>query len=457
MSTNLGFLAIARPTFDVPFAETMATDAFRALQRSHSHVRGNSKLLMDEESVVKRANELHDEDLDAVVVLQATFADSSLVTAVAKSMPIPLVLWAVPEPQVGGRLRLNSLCGINLAAYVLARRDDDYRWIYRSPSDPLLAHDMARAIESPHQIPEQRATPVRSTGEITIAGKTIGVIGDRPDGFEPCDYDEVELMSLTGVAVDRVELTDWFQAGALAAPTTIDEIRGSTASSLTGVESLDADALSSSIRLAAGLEQLADQRGWSGVATRCWPECFTQFGGAACFANARMSSSGLPGSCEADVYGNVTAVLLQSLTELPPFVADLVGIDFDADTATFWHCGMASLELAAPNDQPRATVHSNRQKPLLNEFRLRPGTVTIARLSQSRNSVRLVVGAGEILDEPLPFSGTSGVARLESGATTAFDTIMSNGLEHHYGIAYGDLRAELASYAHVIGVDVLSL
>jgi L-fucose isomerase-like protein len=458
MTKKLGFLAIARPTFDLPLAESTARDVLRALEDLNLSLVGDARLLLDPETAAQQAAAISREGVEAIVVIQATFADSSLVSAVADKSSVPLVLWAVPEEQVGGRLRLNSLCGINLAAYVLARRGKEYSWIYRSPNDPRLNEEIFEVLEAPRHVASlQPNSAAPGASSVTLAGKVIGVIGDRPDGFEPCEYDEAELFSLTGLKVDRVELIDWFEAGTGVSDSAVDEIQDHVATTLFGVGGLDAAAVRSSIRLAAGLEVLANDRGWSGVATRCWPECFTEFGGAACFGNSRMSSRGLPGSCEADVYGNVTALLLQSLSNLPPFVADLVGLDFSANTATFWHCGMAATELAAPGERLAATVHSNREKPLLNQFRLRPGEVTIARLSQSLNRIRMVVGVGKILDEPLPFSGTSGVARLESEAVDVFDTIMANGLEHHYGIAYGDHRNDVIAYAKGIGIDVVHL
>jgi hypothetical protein len=62
-----------------------------------------------------------------------------------------------------------------------------------------------------------------------------------------------------------------------------------------------------------------------------------------------------------------------------------------------------------------------------------------------------------MLHEPLPFSGTSGVARFDSDVAAVLDTIMANGLEHHYGIAYGDHRDGLRAYAAHIGVPVIDL
>ena len=62
-----------------------------------------------------------EQPLDLLVVLQATFADSTMVMALAEVVEAPLLLWAVPEERSGGRLRLNSFCGINLGAHALRR------------------------------------------------------------------------------------------------------------------------------------------------------------------------------------------------------------------------------------------------------------------------------------------------------------------------------------------------
>lgn len=193
------------------------------------------------------------------------------------------------------------------------------------------------------------------------------------------------------------------------------------------------------------------------MATRCWPECFTEFGGAACTAQGLLTSLGIPAQCEADAYGAITALLLQWSTGSTAFTADLVDIDVEADTAVVWHCGLAPFDMAATDVRPWGTVHSNRQLPLVSEFALTAGAVTIARLSQSRNTIRLVVGSGQMLDAPRPFSGTAGTLEFSRPVRQVLHTVMSEGLEHHYGLSYGDGTAQLRSAAAELGLEVVEL
>jgi L-fucose isomerase-like protein len=157
------------------------------------------------------------------------------------------------------------------------------------------------------------------------------------------------------------------------------------------------------------------------------------------------------------VYGAVTGLLLQAITDAPPFMADLVDVDREGDSAVVWHCGLAPLSMADPDERPRAGIHSNRRMPLLGEFALAPGRVTLARLSQSRGPLRLVVAGGEMLKAPPSFSGTSGVLRFDRSAGDVLDAVLEEGIEHHYGLTYGDCRGVLRAVAGKLRLPLLEL
>jgi L-fucose isomerase-like protein len=212
-----------------------------------------------------------------------------------------------------------------------------------------------------------------------------------------------------------------------------------------------------SIRLHEGLRTLADRHGWAAVATRCWPECMTEYGGAMCTPMAMMTEDGIPGVCEADLYGAATALMLRTVAGSDPFIADLVDVDRSDDTSAVWHCGVAPVTLADPTARPVAITHPNRHRALANQFALRPGRVTVARLSQARGEHTLVIGGAEMLSRPRPFVGTCGVLRWDGGVDRAVEVVFGRGLEHHLGIVYGDWRDELRSLAASWGVPVVSL
>ena len=209
-----------------------------------------------------------------------------------------------------------------------------------------------------------------------------------------------------------------------------------------------------------------------------------------------------PCSCEADVNGTITQLILQWMSGEQAFGTDVVGFDLAANNAVVWHCGQAPLSMADPEFQPRGAIHSNRKLPMLMEFPLKPGRVTIARLTEAKRSASasslraesgmtlagrseaisdkqgnassrtpllamtqerahgeytLVVGAGEMLAAPMSFTGTSGVLRFDRPAGDVLATIMDEGLDHHISLTYGDYVADLLALAKLLELPVLRL
>lgn len=444
---RLRFVAIARTTFDIPLAADLAASALEAM--ADHDVVGSADLLTEAPAAPVDAA-----GADAIVVLMATFADSTLPAAVVGDAEVPVVLWGVPEPRTGERLRLNSLCGINLAAYELRRRGHDVRWLYVDPSDDSVGDMLGSALAG---APAADSGPsVDADGEAgtrlaeRLAGITVGLVGDPPAGFTPCLADRAVLAATGSPRVDRVDLEALFERASDLDPTGAHRL----VDDLTGIEDRDPQAVDAALQLHLGLAALAEDRGWDGVATRCWPECFTEFGAAACAAQGLLADAGVPATCEADVPGTLTALVLAEAAGTDPVVVDLVDVAEDGSMA-FWHCGLAPESTAG--EAAAAVDHPNRGLPLLRQFRFRPGRVTVARLSASLGTPRLVIGGGEVLDRPRPYHGTSGVVAMDRPGDEVLATVMAEGLDHHYGIVYGDVRAELAGLAEVLGLDVVWL
>jgi L-fucose isomerase-like protein len=168
-----------------------------------------------------------------------------------------------------------------------------------------------------------------------------------------------------------------------------------------------------------------------------------------------MGEARVPCACEADVYGAVTQAILQKVANAPVFLADLVDMDVADDTGVVWHCGQAPVSMT--EDEPMATVHTNRKQALLYEFTLKPGRVTFFRLSQAFGEAKVIIAGGEMLRSEMAFTGTSGVVRFDHAAQKVLGDVMDSGLEHHMALAYGDHRAALRGIAAGMGLNVIEL
>ncbi len=473
---TVGVVAVGRTTFDLEAAETLVAAAVRSLGDAGWTSRPSDPTIVADLAGVDAAFDAAAAGApDAIVVLQATFADATMairLDELARDAGIPLVVWSFPEPRTGERLRLNALCGANLASFSLRRRGSDAAFVHRSPTDATDAVATAIA-DAAHPLrrtwPDVEEAPA-TTGEVRararavaarVADATIGVIGDHPVGFEPCAYDRADVERLTGATVDRVELDDLFGAADAVTPVRLARIRERVTATADLDPGLEEVGLEQSLRLYGGLHALSDRREWKAVATRCWPECPRNYGGAACAAQGMLADDGIPAMCEADLAGAITALVLREVAHADPFVADVVDLDADEGTSAIWHCGQAPTSLAAPGERLRGTIHPNTRRALIHEFALAPGPVTVARLTQAgpdeARRWALVVGAGELLDAPRPFAGTCGVLRWDRPAAEVVGTILDHGLEHHVAVVPGDHREVLVALAAEWGLPVLRL
>jgi L-fucose isomerase-like protein len=440
----IGFMALARTTFDQELAAQMAHRVRLRLQTAATVV-GPQSLVIDKTAVVEAWCEMSDKPLDLLVVLQATFTDSTMLAALAEAVDVPLLIWAVPEARTGGRLRLNSFCGLNLAAHALTRAGYKYDYMYADP-------EATAALEKVQTI--ARAGRVRRL----LRGARVGRIGEHPAGFETCDYDAEALKRRFGVEVMPIDLTQQiFDQARAVEPTAVAAAAEDLRTRLNGLEQLEPTASRKTLSTYVALRKFADQESLSGLAVRCWPEFFTDLGCAACGCMSLLSDEMLPCSCEADVNGTITQLILQWLSGEPAFGSDLVAFDAEENIAVLWHCGLAPLSMADPAVPPLAVNHPVRKLPLVMEFPLKPGVVTLARLSQANDQYRLVVGRGEMLQAPKSFSGTSGVLRFERPALDVLETIVSEGLEHHISLTYGDHVEPLLALARIFELPVLRL
>ncbi|KAA3665383.1 MAG: fucose isomerase [Chloroflexi bacterium] len=441
---RIAFVPLARPTFDISLAEEVTAAVRNQLLQAGYVLSGPTELVMDLQAAEAAAQALTAVPHDLLLIMQSTFADSTMITALAEATNAPLLMWAVPEAPTGGRLRLNSLCGINLGGHALNLRERKYDYVYAQPGETAvldkvqtlaLAGRAQRALQSAH----------------------IGLVGEHPDGMDTCRLDAEKLNNVFGVSVTQFELDELFQKMDQVPSGTVAEVRRQVDAVLPNTASLEQKPLNGTLSAFAVLNQMASENNIDGYAIRCWPEIFEKKGCSACGAMSLLNDAELPSSCEADVNGTVTQLILQAVSGSPTFDVDIVSVDGEQDQVVIWHCGKAPLSMADPTAQPEGGIHSNRKVPLVMEFPLKPGRITAARVSQANGRLTLVVGGGEMLSAPKSFTGTSGVVRFDEPADKVLDTILGEGLEHHLAITYGDYVPAIVALAELLDLPVLML
>lgn len=467
---RIGFLGLARDTFDVALAEQTASTARASLSACGFEIAGGDGdgLLLGADEARAAARRAVADGAQALVAAQLTFADAGAICEVGEESDAPLVLWAFPEPRTGGRLRLNSPCGVNLAAHALGRRGRAFGCLYCEPGElsaEALCAEIERAGRDPSEKDEFGGTESRPLPGAdaqkkarrtldALNGSVFARVGEPPAGFDTCALDEDFLQQVFGARVRHMDLPDLFAAADSVSEEDVNALRDTERHLLAGFDEMDPKATGKTLRMRAALSKAAKDENWAGAAVRCWPEAFTEYGGACCGAMSALGGDGVPCACEADVQGALTARLLQNLAGGPAFLADWVDCAPDG-SAAFWHCGLAPAQMAG--ETPRAALHSNRRMPLLREFALKPGVVTVARVTAARNRPGIAAARAEMLDVPRPFGGTCGILKFRRPAREIFTRVLRAGLEHHFAIVYGDVADECAALAEACGLPFFPL
>jgi len=451
---KIGILALGRPTFDVQYAKERLAASLNYLNTTNHNIFGSCELLLDEQDALNEINKFKNEDLDFIIIIQVTFTDSSTLLKIASCLEKPIGIWAFPEPRQSGRLRLNAFCGLNLASHTLGLNNIPFSWIYENPEkikeakfEVLINSKNSKRPEKILAIPSLGSKKAKSIKE-KIHNLKIGKIGSHPDGFDTCKYDQKKLMGLCGIKVDEIDIDTFLKDSRNVKSEEIEPTLNKLKKTISCIKEVNQKELILSLKLENSLKKLQEEGAYNAFALRCWPEMFTKYGGAICAPASISTENKVPCACEADVYGAVTQLILQEVSGQPVFLTDIVDIDVDDDTGVFWHCGQAPISMCNPKIKPTATIHSNRKMPLLFEFPLKEGIVTMMRISQSFGEQKMVLSKGKMIDRPLPFTGTSGVINFDNDTKEVLNNIISYGLEHHIAVTYGDhieLLSELAS------------
>ena len=450
---KIGILALGRATFDVEFANQKLDECINFLKRTSHLILGGEKILLETDDTQNEVNRLKIEDVDFVLIIQVTFTDALMTVHIADELNAKLGIWAIPEPRLGRRLRLNSFCGLNLASHALSLKNISFNWIYKNPSD--ISEDVfnsfinERSINNKIEIRAYKETSEKAKQIIDkIRSFKIAKIGKHPDGFDTCQYNKKTIKKLAGISVEEFTLNELFNIAKSIDKNEIEKTFKTINDQISSLDRVNQAELDLSLRLKSSLDRIRESGQFNAFAIRCWPETFTEYGGAICAPVSMMSETKIPCACEADVYGSLTQIILQEVSGSHVFLTDLVDIDVQDNTGVVWHCGQAPLSMCEENFKPQATIHTNRKMPLLFEFPLKEGIVTLMRISKSFGKQKMVISKGKMLKREMAFTGTSGVIQFDSSAEVVLNDIINSGLEHHMALSYGDhtqLLKEVAS------------
>ena len=190
----IGYLALARETFDVEFAESKFSNAKSVLLSLSPNAIGFQELITNDEGASKALSFFKSNPCDKIFLFQTTFTDAKFLLNFAQEINKPICIVSFPEQRTGGRLRLNSICCLNLGMHSLIKSSITPEFVIMESDEKVNESSFLSFISGTNkanQLSWKKATISNSHADFDyiIDKQTIGIIGTRPEGFDTCDYD----------------------------------------------------------------------------------------------------------------------------------------------------------------------------------------------------------------------------------------------------------------------------
>jgi L-fucose isomerase-like protein len=336
---------------------------------------------------------------------------------VNKIVQKPLLLWGLYElPYDGGRIRLNSVCGINLDSSNLYKTGTrNFQYVI----GPKLDEDWVDAVRVIK----------------TFSSSKIGIIGHHAKGFYNIDVDEPILYKETGVLVQQYELGEVWNKS-------VSEIdvgkRRQQIQDIFDINSITNEQLVKVAELTAKLAVFMNEHRLTALAIRCWPEFADEFGISPCAAMSILQSEDYILGCEGDILGLLSMVAQKAIGGETPFLTDFSQVDFEQDFALLWHCGVAACNLWDGTCVRSLDSYFAGGKGITADFVLKPGKLSLMRIDSAGQEFRIFLQKGEGLPMEKELKGTYLKTRFKDNVRVVLNKIISNGIAHHIPMVFGD-------------------
>ena len=432
---TLGVVCMGRDSFDVAAAVEIYAHTKKAL-RGVENIRWVmiDGLVKEPDEAEAAAQAFIKESVDGVVLLSGTFHLGHLALIFERRLDKPKLLWGFNElPYDGGKIRLNTLCAVNLNASNL----------YKAGSDSYVCH-------VGDTIDEAWVDAVRIRAALGSA--RLGVLGARAHGFFNLGADELGFFKETGAMFDYYDLREGYEQ-----PVSPAELKESTVltKKLFICNNITEAQIEKTARLVCSLRTFIRKNRLDALAVRCWPEFAAQYDIAPCAAMSILQAEGHILACEGDLQGAVSMLAFKAIGVKSPYLADFSQVDFKNNFALMWHCGVAPANLWDGVSERSLDTYFAGGKGVTAGFVLRGGPVHILRIDSARGKTRLLAERGTALPMEKLLRGTYAKVVFEKSASALVGLVTESGVAHHVAMAYGDYTQVIKRLSRIMGWDIL--
>ena len=347
----------------------------------------------EEAEIIKR---FKDAEVDALFVPHCNFGTEDIVARVAKAVGKPVLLWGPRDEaplEDGMRLR-DTQCGLFATGKVLRRFNVKFTYITNCRvDDPVFERGFKNFIAA--------ANVVKQFNNLRILQ-----ISTRPSDFWSVICNEGELLEMFGIQVHPISLEELKLEVVHVEKTggeTLEVEVANIKEKLDWERITEAD-ITKIAALKIAMQNLVTQTGSTAVAIQCWSALQSITGIMPCFVNALLTDDQIPVTCETDIHGAITSIMVQAATmnKKPTFFADItVRHPENPNGELLFHCGNFPLSLNVEK-KPKLNRHFlfDDHAPGTLEGEIQGGSMTIARFDGDHGEYSIFLGKAKGIEGP---------------------------------------------------------
>lgn len=429
---RIGVVCLARKTFDFE----AAFDIYKGIQDKLNKIENINwefipELVIEIKEAQDAAHYLTSKEIDGLVCISGTFALGHLILEINKIINRPILMWGLYElPYNGGKIRLNSVCGINLNASNLYKAGvKNYHVVIGDEIDEDWL-DAIRILK-------------------TFLTSHIGIIGFRAKGFFNLDVDELDLYKQIGVLIDHYELEEIFNF-----PISEEKIdvRKEQIKSIFDLSGISVEQVNKVARLTVKFDEFIIDNNLDSIAIRCWPEFAEKYGISPCAAMSILQSEHIILTCEGDILGSLSMLAHKAIGGEFPFLSDFSQVNFQDDFGLLWHCGVAACNLWDGKCIRSLDSYFAGGKGVTADFVMKSGELSLLRIDYAPpDEYRIFLQKAEGIPMDKEIKGTYVKVKFEDNVRIVINKIIENGIAHHISIAYGDYIRPFEIFAKIKG------
>lgn len=456
---KIGFVPLHREPFDEDWAVELRKRFIKTLSEAE-----NITLIYPSENLTKNGLVRNDEDADKIIRLfkaenveglllgTMTFGDEVAGARIVDGLKVPVMVFATREPAISteGFRKSDSFCGTLSLTSALYRRELPFKFLgIVFPEDEIFL----KSIDA-----------FARTCAIVSGFKwaNIGLIGPRPERFETCTFNEAEMLRHFSQKVVPVDLSQVVLAVNALSDEDPDVVRiVKEVDRCVTASEVPPEKLKLIAKVETVLRRLFRDKQLSAAGVRCWIEFQHIYGIAVCHILGRLTDLGMLCACESDIYGSLTMLVqyLASLEATPPHFVDWTIRHPEKDNLVLmWHCGNAPISLACPECPINLRYHSILFRDVgveksygTAEFKLKPGVVTIDRLTEHKGEFKMLITRGKIVETPLYTRGAYSWVEVED-LDRLYRVLVEEGFVHHASMIHGDYTSEIKDACKFLGI-----